>query len=323
MPPRTSAAGIEDEEDVHRRRTPAAHGVQHHDDRARRHDDGGEQRGDEPGEGDRHGDDVVAEGEREVLAGCGGGRRARERAASAARSMRSPRMMRSAALRLASMAEAGEIETWAAASAAASLRPSPIISTRWPGGAQGVELGDLAAGVARAIQRSMPRRSARARTGPSASPERSVTGRPAACRRATVSAASGRGASAKVSATAAASPMRSQAAVRVERARRRRPIPRGRGGRGWPPSVPSVPRPGCSAMSVDPRRADAGVGGGAGDGAGERVVAAGGERGGGGEGGGVEGGGVGQARAGRWSACRSCRGRRRRRRRASPAPRRP
>ena len=231
--------------------------------------------------------DVVAEGEREVLedapaGGAGEGQRvgAPGRGGRRARSGRRRCGWRR-------RREAGEIETWAAASAAASFRPSPTISTRRPCGAQRVELGDLVlrGGAGDPVGRCRGA-SARARTGASASPESSVTGRPAACRRrrsrrrpAGARRRSGRP-------PAAPSPTAEPGGGAGRRRRRRRPIRRGRGGRGAPARRPSVPRPGCSAMSVTGAGRMPASAAARGDGAGERVGAAGGERGGGGEGGG-------------------------------------
>ena len=175
-----------------------------------------------PAKRDRHGDDVVAEGEARSSRGCGGGRCGRGASASATRSRRSPRTMRSAALRLASTAEAGEIETWAAASAAASLRPSPTISTRRPCGARarrGAATLSCGGGAGDPVGRCRGASARRARPGASASPERSVTGRPAALQaRDGGGGVRARRSSAKVRATAAASPRRSQAVVRVDAA---------------------------------------------------------------------------------------------------------
>ena len=70
----------------------------------------------------------------------------------------------SAAMRLASTAEAGEIETWAAASAAASLSPSPTIRTLRPCGAQVGRGGrPFPAGGAAGDQSAMPTAAASAR----------------------------------------------------------------------------------------------------------------------------------------------------------------
>ena len=100
-------------------------------DRRARHRQRGDQRRHRAGDRDRHGDGIVDHGEPEIL------RHQRARAAGDVdrlehRRSRSPRNTASAWACVRSAALIGDSETCAAASAGASLRPSPTISTRRP-----------------------------------------------------------------------------------------------------------------------------------------------------------------------------------------------
>ena len=218
-----------------------------------------------------HGDEVVGEGEREVLedpaAGGAGEAPARGDAVEAVAEhdqvggasgwRRPPRRARS--------------RRAAAASAAASLRPSPTISTRRPSARSGVEARDLCLrrGARRSSRRCRAGRRGR-RPGARRRPRAAMTARPASRERRD----GGGGLGAELvgegegdrGGVADAEPGGGDAARRVAPTHSARPRRTGR-----PSRRPSVPRPGCSAMSVTAGGRDGG--GRVADGAGERVGA--------------------------------------------------
>ena len=117
-------------------------------DRGRRHRQRRDERRDQPGDGQRDRDAVVEQ--RPARSSAGPGRAARHgdpRGRSTTASRRSRVKTKSAASRPASEAEAGAIETCAAASAAVSFSPSPTIRTRWPAARSAFRRAILSAGV--------------------------------------------------------------------------------------------------------------------------------------------------------------------------------